>query len=396
MSFQGPVWKRHHSLSHFICSSTHFCPPWVTLKQSPDCTSLQLKIFLPLVLKDRNIFLQTLPQFHHPAHLLPGTWSVSEIYVLSEWMDDWMSEWMNEVSPALFSTASSHFTLQTLYFSQTGWLWVADDGIWLCFIEHLCTELRVWLTSCVIITTTQKGGRIPPFYRWEKRGSQSPITHPWMCSQWKSALGFKHTRPSWGSVFLPPCGWDSTRLSEDPELNSEIPYTPSLVLKSECPAHFSLDLYACYSSLLWGFHWSYHVCPMLDAPPTLATVTTWAPPIETGEQGCGGIMWQGACTASAGSSEDTAFGLLFPTATWKCFNWGPEPQTAPSLQARKQGARSSENRLPRVRFVLCWCRFQPLNPSHCNSPDNFSGRKKKKKNNLICRIVEVGEPFWLC
>lgn len=168
--------------------------------------------FLPPILKDRRVFLQTLPQFHHPAHMLPGTWSVSGKHILNEWLDDWMRGWTNEVLPALFPTASSHFTLQTLCFSQIGWLWVAADSIWLCFIEHLCAELRVWLTSCVIITNNPERRENSPILQMRKMRLTETITSPWMCSQWESALGFKTTCPSWRSVFIPPCcgcdlGW---------------------------------------------------------------------------------------------------------------------------------------------------------------------------------------------
>ena len=162
MSFQGPVWNRHHSLSHFICSPTRLCPPWVTLKQKPDCTSLRVKVSSPDPKRQEN-FSSNITAVSPSSPY--ATWHMVSIW---KTYTEWMSEWMNEVLPALFPTASSHFTLQTLYFSQIGWLWVAADSIWLCFIEHLCAELRVWLTSCVIITTTQKGGRIPPILQMRK------------------------------------------------------------------------------------------------------------------------------------------------------------------------------------------------------------------------------------
>ena len=129
VSFQGPVWKRHHSLSHFICSPIRFCPPWVSLKQSPDCTSLQVKIS-SLDPKRQKYFSSNITAVSSSSPY--ATWHMVSIWkTYIEWMNRWLNEWMNEWSaPALFSTASSHFTLQTLYFSQTGWLWVAADGIW--------------------------------------------------------------------------------------------------------------------------------------------------------------------------------------------------------------------------------------------------------------------------
>ena len=92
--------------------------------------------------------------------------------------------------------------------------------------------------------------------------------------------------------------WLWPRLSEDPVLNSKVPYTPSLALKNDSVQPTSPWTCMCIilpcDQYLWEFHWSYHVCPMLDDPATLAILTS----VSTTRWSWGTRMWGHRVTTS--------------------------------------------------------------------------------------------------
>ena len=115
MSFQGPVWKRHHSLPHFICSPIRFCPPWVSLKQSPDCTSLQVNIS-SLDPKRQKYFSSNITAVSSSSPY--ATW-----HMVSTWKT--YIEWMKK-------SVSFHFMEEKYYNEKVKWI---GQNLWLLLTE---------------------------------------------------------------------------------------------------------------------------------------------------------------------------------------------------------------------------------------------------------------------
>ena len=117
----------------------------------------------------------------------------------------------------------------------------------------------------------------------------------WTC---KIFLGILSFCPFTLRVRIHSSLWLWPRLSEEPVLHSKVPYTPSLALKNDSVQPTSPWTCMCiilpWDQYLWEFHWSYHVCPMLDDPATLAILTS----VSTTCWSWGTRMWGHRVTTS--------------------------------------------------------------------------------------------------
>lgn len=100
-----------------------------------------------------------------------------------------------------------------------------------------------------------------------------------------------------------------------------------LLWKWQCPAHFSLDSAVVYYSSrdqhLWEFHWSYHCLPYARCS---CHPCNWNQRhrVTTSKYSFGRLI-QGHGLGA----------IKFPTATWKCFNWGLSQMTFYSRPGNK-------------------------------------------------------------
>lgn len=300
-----------------------------------------------------------------PVSIPHSTWPRDSTWRMDiERTNEWMNEWSD---PNFVFNLFAHPLLQPNRKMCNHYCHLNS-----CALLSPCAQDGLGLTSSLIVATSWKRGQNSPFYRWVKRGSQRPISSLWTHSQRVAAK--HHVCLEGLCSFLPlTCSLSGAELG----CVKTLYFTLSifvLCLKNVSMSSLPLPTSKCTSpfsapGVLWEFHGPASLPPHANSPATVAILTSaQATSRSWGTRSAGTWCENGACSVSAGSAEDVAWGPLFAQPPGNALIGGTSHRRCFHFSSGNEMADPLRTGCPE-QFVLWWCRFQPLNFGHLDITD---------------------------